>query len=280
MERYGVKRVNPHFISPNLGGKGAVCVSPDVGGEGCKFVPAAIAGGGCPSPAPSPGERGRRGGFTLVELLLAATLGALVVTAAFASIALVLHGYKQYKNRSDAYEPARAALARMNREISSAFLSPHTGRTRFVGVPQMVEGIELDRLTFISVVNNPQRSLGGESDLCEIEYFIDSDTETPERWLQVRYDPTPDEDPFTGGVCHLLGPNVVSMTLYYFDGEFWLNEWDSTEQIPMAVNITLGVLKRDAKSLEELELFSTIAYPMAYRDAGSEETNVETTSQT
>ncbi|MFH1741364.1 MAG: prepilin-type N-terminal cleavage/methylation domain-containing protein [bacterium] len=213
----------------------------------------------------------RNSGFTLVELLLAATLGAMVITAAFTSISVVLKGYRQYKDRLDTYEPARTALARMSQELTAAFLSPHTGRTRFVGIQQEIDGIPMDQLTFVAVINDPQYAGEGESDLSEVQYYIDVDNETPERWLQVRYDPTPDDDPFSGGSSHLLGPHVVAMSLLYFDGEYWLGEWDSKEELPMAINITLGVLEDGkAEQPEQLTQFSTTVYPAVYRTQSGE----------
>ncbi len=208
----------------------------------------------------------RRDGFTLVELLLAAALGALVVTAAFSSISVVLKGYKKYRDRAEIYEPARLALARMSREISSVFVSPHENRTHFVGIPQVIEGVSMDQLSFIATVNDPLRSDEGESDLCEVHYMIDIDPETPERWLQVRYDPTLDDDPMTGGTSHLLGPRVVAVRFLYFDGNYWMNEWDSEEEIPMAVSITIGVTKDGIiEDPEDIIQFSTVAYPAVYK---------------
>lgn len=205
-------------------------------------------------------------GFTLVELLLAATLGVLVVAAAFSSISVVLKGYRDYKDRSIIYEPARAALTRMSREISSAFLSPHGGKTRFIGIDQQVEGLAVDEMIFLSVINKPQYSGEPMSDVCEVHYYIDFDPETPERWLQVRYDPTPDDDPLTGGMSYLLGPHIVAMSMLYFDGSYWVAEWDSEQDIPMAISITIGVTKDgNVENPEDIVQFSTIVRPAVYR---------------
>jgi type II secretion system protein J len=217
-------------------------------------------------------RRKNTAGFTLVEMLLAATVGALVVAAAFSSISVVLKGYRQSKDRVDLYEPARAALTRMSREISSAFLSPHAGRTQFYGIDQEIEGIPVDQLIFVAVVNEPAYADQTESDLCEMHYYIDVDPETPERWLQVRYDPTPDDDPSSGGTSYLLGPHIVAMSISYFDGEYWLPEWNSQEELPMAVNITLGVTQDgNVERPEDIVQFSTLVCPVVYR-AGTGET--------
>ncbi len=211
-------------------------------------------------------RRANSNGFTLVELLLASALGAMVLTAAFTSMSVMLKGYRKHKDRAEIYEPARLALARMSREISSAFLSPHGNSTHFVGIPQSIEGVSMDQLSFLATVNDPLRSEEGQSDVCEVHYMIDIDPETPERWLQVRYDPTLDEDPMSGGNSHLLGPRVVAMQFLYFDGNFWLSEWDSEEEIPMAVRITIGVTEDGLiEDPEDVIQFSTVAYPAVYQ---------------
>ena len=216
-------------------------------------------------------RRNNVGGFTLVELLLAATVGSLVVVAAFTSINVALKGYQQSKDRVDLYEPARAALARMSQEISSTFVSPHTGKAQFVGIDQDVNGVPVDQLIFVAVVNNPQYAGGPESDLTEVQYYIDLDAATPERWLQVRYDPTPNDGFYSDGVPHLLGHHVVALDFLYFDGDSWLPEWYSREDVPMAVNITLGVTKDgNVERPEDIVQFSTLTYPAAYRPAEEE----------
>ncbi len=203
----------------------------------------------------------RMNGFTLVELLMAVTISALVLTGAFISLSVVLQAYKEQAGKASTNDIARLILDRMRKDLQSAYYSPHEDRTRFVGMDEQNGAFATDTLTFISTINNPTEMGGGTSDLTEIQYFIDLDSSTPEKWLVRRYDPTPDIDPFSGGQISLLGPKVVHLDLLYFDGEMWWPEWDSTSDLPIAVYITLGIFNPeqmgDEPTEDTIEQFST-----------------------
>ncbi|MBN2327527.1 MAG: prepilin-type N-terminal cleavage/methylation domain-containing protein [Candidatus Omnitrophica bacterium] len=213
----------------------------------------------------------RQKGFTLVELVLASTLTALILGSAFVSLSTVLKAYKELGGKTNLAETARLILDRMRADLEMTFYSPHADYTRFVGYDQLNGDLPADSLTFISSVNNPVNTGGGSSDLAEVQYYIDVDDGTPERWLLRRMDYTPDSDPFTGGELALLGPRVASIDFQYFDGIVWQTEWDSSEAIPIAVNITIGLFEADhpeeTPTLENLDYFSTSVWIACYRES-------------
>lgn len=214
-----------------------------------------------------------RAAFTLVELLMATTLTGLVLGGAFMSLSVVLRGYKEFSGKSNVSETARLILERMQSDLEAAFLSPHQDTTRFVGMDIQSGDFETDILTFISRIHNPVETGGGSSDLAEIQYYIDQDDTTPERWLLRRYDFSPDMDPFSGGDIALLGPQVVYLDFQYFDGAAWWPDWDSTESVPLAVYLTLGFFiprqVDDEPTLENIQTFSTTVWiPSARQPAG------------
>ncbi len=214
-------------------------------------------------------------GFTLVELLLAATLSALVLTGAFASLSVVLQAYKNQAGKSNTADTARLVLERMRIDLLHTFFSPHSETTRFVGMDQSNGLLQNDTLTFISTVNNPQETGPGTSDLVEVQYYIDQDETTPEKWLVRRYDATPDMDPFSGGEISLLGPKVFYLEIQYFDGYTWWPSWDSSEAIPLAVHITLGLFNPEQMdeepTPESMEEYSTTVWLPRHRQMSEEE---------
>ncbi len=213
--------------------------------------------------------KNRQKAFTLVELLLAATITAMVLGSAFASMSVVLRAYKELGGKTNMAETARLILDRMRTDLEATFLSPHEDVTRFVGYDQMTGELDTDSLTFISSVNNPAETGAGACDIAEIQYYIDLDETTPERWLLRRMDYTIDTDPFSGGELALLGPRVVSLELQYFDGEAWWPEWDSSSAIPIAVNISIGLfeasLPNEEPSPMNIKKFSTTVWIASYR---------------
>jgi general secretion pathway protein J len=209
-------------------------------------------------------------GFTLVELMMAATLTTLVLGGAFVSLSVVLQAYKLHGSKSNSADMANLIFERMRMDLASTFLSPHNAVTRFVGTDLMAEELPSDTLTFISTVNNPIETGEGSSDLTEIQYYIDMDEATPERWLLRRYDPTPDMDPFSGGTIALLGPKVCMLDFQYFDGDMWWPTWDSVQEIPICVNVTIGVFEPqniwETPTPENVEQFSTTIWIATYRE--------------
>ena len=214
--------------------------------------------------------RQQRAAFTLVELLMATTLTGLVLGGALMSLSVVLRGYREFSGKANAPETARLILERMRADLEMTFLSPHQDTTRFVGMDFQTGDFETDILTFISAIHHPVETGGGSSDLAEIQYYIDQDDTTPERWLVRRYDFTPDMDPFSGGETALLGPQVLYLDFQYFDGVAWWPDWDSSESVPAAVYITVGLYTPryvgDAPSLENLQLASTTVWIPSYRE--------------
>lgn len=185
-----------------------------------------------------------RSGFTLVEVILSLLLTSLILAALYGCYAAGIRAWRAGMVRADLSQNARVVLDTMTRDLEAAFLSPNGFGTRFVGRNIVDEelGRDLDELTFIAINNDPYLGVNGQSDLQEIQYYIDTDPETPALWLVRRADPTPDNDPFTGGRSSLLGVRVISLDFRYLGGrDNWAYEWDSDSRIPRAVRITLTV---------------------------------------
>lgn len=209
-------------------------------------------------------------GFTLVELILAGSITAMVVVAAVTSLVVAMRSHAARRDVTAVYESAGAALQMIRRDLLSVFLAPVDNRTRFVGLDMEESGLPIDQLIFMSTGNNPAESMGGESDLMEVHYYIDSDDSTEERWLQRRTDATPDDDPFTGGTVSLLGPHVVALDFQYYDGLEWWEDWDSKDAIPVCVSVGIAVRdERKAKPEEEARTFTTMVWMPVYREGGS-----------
>ncbi len=219
------------------------------------------------------------GGFTLVELILAGAIGAMVIVAAASTLMVAMKSHAARRDVTGIYEIGTTALDIMHRDLLSVFLAPADARTRFVAVDYEEQGRSMDQLIFMSTGYPTVESMGGESDLMEVHYYIDTDPSTEERWLQRRIDATPDDDPFTGGTNSLLGPHVASLDFQFYDGTDWWPSWDSKEEIPVAVSISLGVLeekpsaKRGAIPDEEPTLFNTMVWMPVYRASGEGSTS-------
>lgn len=216
--------------------------------------------------ARGPTEQGRRRsragarGLTLVELLVAMAVLALLSVIIYQSIDGMRRSRQGVQRLTDRYREGRIAMNRIARELQSAYLSEHVPlspslqvvKTAFVADP----GSPADRLDFNSFAYQRVDRDSKESDQMEVSYFGSRD---PNRRdvvdLVRRVSPRLDDRPQQGGRIEVLATDIDLFDLKYLDpltGQ-WRDEWDSTNavreagRLPLQVQVTL-VLKEGARS--------------------------------
>jgi len=185
-------------------------------------------------------------GFTLLELILAMAATSLLLGAAYAAFFSGLDSYNTNAYKSE----IRAVLSRSLIRILDDLKASQTGVDAFRFVVENneieIEGeaagpIPNDRLLFTAANAKENWEAKPQSDLSEVEYYIDNDDETPARWLVRRTDSPPDSRPLEGGEIHLVGPRVIGMDVLLYNGTKWVEEWDSSTGLPLAVKVSLFV---------------------------------------
>ncbi len=180
--------------------------------------------------------------FTLLELLVAMTIMAIIGTFLYTSLHLA---FKVRDSAEAAVEKTRSleiAMSLIKEELMSAM--PPTGvlAGAFKGEDEQdADGNDTDTLTFYSSDNTP----GEDEKACDIrkvEFEITERDNTKEKVI-VRDITTnllspktldPDEE--------ILCGNIQSLNFRYYDGSDWQDSWDSTENdnsLPVAVEITI-----------------------------------------
>ncbi len=193
--------------------------------------------------------------MTLLEILVSISILAVIGLLIYGAFDSMSRGRKGEAMRADRAHQGRDAVARIVREIQSAFLSLHnpqapgliTRTTAFVGQ----SGSPFDRLDFAAFAHKRFTRDAKESDQCEIGYFVVRDPEVVDKMDLVRREQTPiDIDPKRGGVVNVLAEDVETFDITYLDpaSARWLEQWDTTQvngqpgRLPLEVKITL-VLK-------------------------------------
>ena len=106
------------------------------------------------------------------------------------------------------------------------------------------------------------RALGRDEDRCLLIYdhYDVQPVEPLEKW---------DRDPFSGGFLGTLGPGVDALNVEFYDGLGWWDDWDSREELPLAVCVTLGAwVPSRAEDEPILRRASTVVWLACYREAG------------
>ncbi len=183
-------------------------------------------------------------GFTLLELILAMTATTLILGAAYTAFFSGLTSYNVNSYKSEIRGVLFRSLTRILEDLKSA----QTGADdfRFVVENEEIEvegmstgSIPNDRLLFTAANARTNWENKPQSDLSEVEYYIDRDEDSPARWLVRRTDTPPDSRPLEGGEIHLVGPRVIGMDVLLYNGTKWVEEWDSSTELPLAVKVSL-----------------------------------------
>ncbi len=197
----------------------------------------------------------RNDGLTLVEVLVALAVLAMIGVLLYGTFDSLNHQRKAEAVRGERARQARQAVLRMTREIQTAFLSMHnpanvalqTRVVAFIGQNSQ----PYDRLDFQAFAHRRIVANSRESDQAEIGYFASADPDVDGKMDLVRREQTPaDMDPKKGGIVDVLCEDIESFDVRYFDPQTsqWVDGWDTTQalgqqnRLPMEVRLSL-VLK-------------------------------------
>lgn len=218
----------------------------------------------------------RQAGMTLIEVMIAAAILAIVATLVWSGFSQTVRQKQRLQAQFDQYHLGRSALERIARELSMAYLSVHVNpslsmqavRTAFVGSDRF----DNDRLDFTSFSHRRLRRDAHEGDQNELSYFVaDHPEKRGVKVLVRREQPRVDEQPQRGGKLQILVEHVEQFDLQYLDplsGQ-WLTRWDTTQaamqpnRLPVQVKIVMRLL--DPALSKKGQTFATrAALPMTY----------------
>jgi len=186
-----------------------------------------------------------RRGFTLLELMIAGVMAAIVLGGITVSLSQLGSAKAISRQRLDAFSKCDTALRTIRRDIIAVLRRDDLFDTRLwiIDDAAQFEGRDVDRDELLLFNNslraNKEIDFNGEGVEYEAQYRIDDDELGVVLWK--RRDPILDDNPVGGGVATPLAEGVVSLQLEAFDGANWLTQWDSDELgIPHAIRITIS----------------------------------------
>ncbi len=185
----------------------------------------------------------RHRGFTLLELMLAAAMVAMLGLTLYASMSIGFRARSGAKAQLEAMREAALVMDLVQRDFQS--IPPPVGVLAgpFVGYAMGGSGAEADSVEFHALGRDA--AIDGETDafgegMRRIELVLRTDGDTPrlvrrvERNLLRSIEIEPEEE--------WLSRRVRAFSVRYYDGLEWSAEWDSTlmgNALPLAVEVSM-----------------------------------------
>jgi type II secretion system protein J len=189
------------------------------------------------------GRTTSRSGFTLLEMLVALALMAILASTLYGSLHVAFMSRRRAEASVAPVRRASTALDLLYGDMAAAL--PPTGvlAGEFIGTDEVSDrtGDDADAVLFYAVIEDAGRINPGIS---MIEFVLEEDDDGEDYVLIRRVTdnllaPTT-QDPVEETLCR----NVLALNVRYFDGSDWLDAWDSTtvdNTLPLAVEVTIAV---------------------------------------
>jgi len=205
-----------------------------------------------------------RTGFTLLEVVISVGILVVILTIIYNAFNSSMEVFTAMENRGNAYAQARLVLNRMSEEIASTYLSGKNRNTGLLGEDKDEDDLPFDSLHFTSLSHIRWVKDSKESELCEIGYYLEKDEETGESFLFRREDWNVDGTLEEGGRSLELAEGVDAINFRYYDGEEWVDDWDSRIKggLPKAIEVVL-VMKDPRR--KRIAFSCIVPVPMAGR---------------
>jgi type II secretion system protein J len=205
-------------------------------------------------------------GFTLLEVMIAMTILAMMSLLLYTSMSSTMSGKEDTEKKDNMNHSVALAFNKISNDLQMAFLLPGPDFLGTDGTRKTVfKGTE-DKMDFASFSHVRYLKDAPEADFGEVGYSLEDnkDDEGGGKLLMRREAKVLDDKPDEGGTLEPLVEGVKEIHFSYFDTKKndWLKSWDSSQlensnQLPRAVKIEIKV--QDPSSEEDVYSFSTIA---------------------
>ena len=204
----------------------------------------------------------QRKGFTLMEVMIAVAITALMGTLVASSFNGTFKAKQVIEGEAERYRMLRTAMNRMEREIGAAFVSDRFDLKRYRDSNDRPTNFigQADHLLFTSLAHQRLYTDAKESDQMVVEYSVKTSTErnaTGRRDLMRRENPILDERMDRGGSEDVLFEGIQRVEFGYWDSDKkeWINEWDTRRPdrksyLPTRVRITIVAKDENGKEMK------------------------------
>lgn len=213
----------------------------------------------------TPTRKSHSPGFTLIEMMLAIGVLALILTMLASSFSVVSHSKIHGEGRLNVDREGRALVWQLSNEIRGAVQTQQPSNVLFVGQGRVGSNGPIDTLTLSTLQAGHRRALTNGGPETIVAYDVVNNPDHPGWYLLQRQQQTALMPAGRGTQSLILADNLLSLNFRYFDGQRWVETWDSTSvpagrQLPVAVVIAV---KLAAPGDRAMNFATQVTVPMA-----------------
>ncbi|HEV8437048.1 MAG TPA: prepilin-type N-terminal cleavage/methylation domain-containing protein [Methylomirabilota bacterium] len=184
-------------------------------------------------------RRGERG-FTLIELVLALSIVAVMLTMLFGGLRVGLRAWQRGEERAGTLEHARSMSYLLEQAFGGAYA--YQGQTDQNSRPKILFKGEAEKVSFVTV--SAPLPLPTALAFTAVTFSMESGVSPG---LAIREKAVPNFDPFEEVVPLVVDPTITAVRFRYLrdaDSGSWEDTWDAAEEraMPRAVEITLTAI--------------------------------------
>ncbi|MBI1821531.1 MAG: type II secretion system protein GspJ [Nitrospirae bacterium] len=201
-------------------------------------------------------------GFTLVEVLIALAIAAVIAIFLYETFISTSRVTEKIEQEREVYREIRLTADQLTRELLSAYQPPAlSGASYFSGVHETGSEGSMDSLSFYAMSHLHLVPDQPDAELTRVRYFLEKPSES--KWYQLSHEEYPHFLSKGPPEKEVLIEKVKELNIKYFDGKTWLPEWDSKKSnlsIPAAVKVSLVVIKQDGTPEEWVRQVNLVGF--------------------
>lgn len=195
--------------------------------------------------------RGGEDGFTLIEILVAISILAIVLTSVYGIFTSVSNTRERLDADSAEYHKARVVFDRLGRELRGAYFQPLNSDLVFTGNSADDESLELELTT---TAFTPISQM--ESGIVRVRYQLGVDQDNDGSGLVLMRSEQPAYEKDTTADMMRFVPGINAMQIRFFSNGQWQTDWDSrVSGMPELVEITLQLRTKDERLVSFVSAF-------------------------
>ncbi|MBL0926990.1 MAG: prepilin-type N-terminal cleavage/methylation domain-containing protein [Phycisphaerales bacterium] len=233
------------------------------------------------TPVPAAHLRRPRRGFSLIELIVAVILIAMIAGATSIAVSQALRAKASSEARQLAFSRAGSAVARVAVDLGNALRSGNLEQSMVRVTGSEAGGRRRSGVLVVARNATPVRPTLSQPDggTAEFQYRVQDDpapapTVAPGSGAGIlwrRVDPVPDENPDGGGVAFPVVDGIVAFEVDAFDGSAWISSWESDRDgYPRALRVTVtAVGDRPGVTATAQKVVALDRVPLPYKSLNS-----------